>query len=661
MRSLSLALLLTLPAGSLLAQQAPDTARVSPVVVTATRTPISQSALPVAVTILTAEDLRAKGITTVADALRDVSSASVVQSGSAGAQTSLFLRGGESKYVKVLIDGVPANDPGGSYDFGSLTTDNVERIEIVRGPASVIHGADAVTGVVHVITRRGLGAPRTELDVRAGLANRDDVADTTRQGGSMRVLDVTAGLSGALASGAYSVGLARHQSTGLYEQNNRYQNNVLSGRFHFAPNDGTELRLALRYNDYKFNYPTSGGGAVADRNSYRAEDRSVIGLEAERRLTASLRSVLALNTSINDGGTDDQFDLPDSNSFVSHDKTRRRGAELRFHYLAARNTAVTFGAQTEQQDIRAQFQSYSAFGPFTALSRAARRNSGAYAEVVVSPTAQLTATAGARIDDNQQFGTFGTGRVGLSWRALPATRLRATAGNAFREPTFIENFSTGFVVGNPGLKPERATTVDAGVEHELVGGRAQLALTGFAQRFANMIDYEGTGSSCGYSYCNVAEATSRGVELEAHGRVFGALQAGVGATFLKTKVETPGFDSGDGGLYRRGQSLIRRPERKVTGELSYRGTGPFSAIARVLAVGVRADRDFDTPTFVPESVILASYERVDLSGEYALPGSGARRSALTARIENLTDRRYQNVFNFLAPRRTLTLGVRTVF
>src|SRR5207253_4848828 len=120
------------------------------------------------------EELRTRGVTTVADALRDVTSAYVAQTGSQGGTTSLFLRGGESKYVKVLIDGIPANDPGGAYDFANLTTDNVERIEVVRGPASVIYGADAVTGVVNVITRRGRGAPRAEVDLRAGTSPRSE-------------------------------------------------------------------------------------------------------------------------------------------------------------------------------------------------------------------------------------------------------------------------------------------------------------------------------------------------------------------------------------------------------------------------------------------------------------------------------------------------------
>ena len=654
---LTTVLLATLTLPLVAQEQSRDTARTAPIIVTATRVPLSQGALPVAVTVITGEELRLRGITSVADALNDVTSASVVQSGSQGATTSLFLRGGESKYVKVLIDGVPANDPGGVYDFASLTTDNVERIEIVRGPASVVYGADAVTGVVNVITRRGHGAPHLELDVRDGSAPRDRAGNATPA--NMQNVDATGGVSGGLESGSYSLALGRHQSTGLYQLNNHYWNNVLSGRFTLSPTGNTEMRLAARYNDYQFNYPTNGGGTPADSNAYRSENRTVLGFEVEQKLVSSLRTVLALNSSVNDGGTNDALDRPGGNSFVSHDRTRRRGAELRFQFLPASIAAVTVGTQLEHQDQRSR--SDGAFGTFTFNStfEASRRNVGTYAEVLLMPSPRFTATFGGRVDDNAQFGKFNTGRVGLSWRPVAATRFRATAGSAFREPTFSENYSTGFVTGNPGLRPERTRSADVGVEQELFGGRTQLALTGFAQRFRNMIDYTGSTTSCGYSYCNLAAAQSNGVEAELRARVRGPLSLSGGGTVLRTRVLSPGFDTTSGGLYRRGESLIRRPEHKWNAELSYGGASRLSAAARFLAVGQRTDRDFRP--FPATPVTLPAYQRIDLGAEYALYLRREVRSAVTLRVENLQNTGYQNVFNFLAPRRTISLGLRSAF
>lgn len=646
-------LLLSLVGAPLLAQ---DTARIAPVVISATRTEISRNALPVAVSVITAADLELRGITTVAEALRDVTSAYVAQSGSQGAQTSLFLRGGESKYVKVLVDGVPANDPGGFYDFSSLTTDNVERIEIVRGPVSVVHGADAVTGVVHVITKRGRGPATTSADVRVGMAPRTAIDATSPD--PMRTFDLTADVSGALASSSYALAIARHQSTGLYELNNHFHNNVLSGQAVFQPTANTDLRVSLRYNDFRFNYPTTGGGTVRDSNANRSEDRTLIGVELTRRLNAITRASLTVNSTLNDGVSDDARDAPTGSSTLIQDKTRRRGVELRVSFVPNAFLSGTVGAGIEQQDHRNTLQSQSSFGPFMSNFKAARRNSGAYGEVVLQPAERFAATLGARVDDNEAFGKFGTYRAGVSAHATATTRLRFTVGNAFREPTFMENYASGFVMGNPGLTPERTFSIDGGIDQHFAKGRVDVSVTGFAQRFTNMIDYD-PARFCGFSYCNIAEATSRGVELELNAKLRGAWWASAGATLLRTEVIDPGFDQTSGGLYRKGEPLVRRPGQKYAAELSYRGASPLSGSVRATRVGDRHDKDFRAFPFA--AVVLPGYTRVDLGAEYVMPVARTRRTALTLRVENLTDERYENVFNFLAPRQTIALGVRSAF
>src|SRR5438046_6721274 len=185
--------------------QAPDTAELGTVVVSASKVPRPANTLSQAVTILSGDDLRARGVTRVSDALREVPGASLVQSGSDGALTSLFLRGGESRYTKVLIDGVPVNAPGGYFDFSHLTTDNIDRIEIVRGPASVLYGADAATGIVQIFTRRGSSEPRASIAAR---------------GGTYHSLDVDGDASGSYGPGAFSFGGAHHSTDGILPFNN---------------------------------------------------------------------------------------------------------------------------------------------------------------------------------------------------------------------------------------------------------------------------------------------------------------------------------------------------------------------------------------------------------------------------------------------------------
>src|SRR5436190_7645845 len=154
-------------------QQPRDTVVLKPVVVTATRVPATADRVPAAVTVLRGADLAAQGIRSVADALATVPGAHIVETGSYGGQTSLFVRGGESDYVKVLLDGVPLNQAGGGIDLANLTTDNVDRIEIVRGPVSVLYGSDAMTGVVQIFTRRGAMTPQFGAELRGGTYGTD--------------------------------------------------------------------------------------------------------------------------------------------------------------------------------------------------------------------------------------------------------------------------------------------------------------------------------------------------------------------------------------------------------------------------------------------------------------------------------------------------------
>jgi outer membrane cobalamin receptor len=172
-----------------------------------------------------------------------------------------------------------------------------------------------------------------------------------------------------------------------------------------------------------------------------------------------------------------------------------------------------------------------------------------------------------------------------------------------------------------------------------------------------MIDYSGDTSACGFSYCNVARARANGAELELRGRVIPSIDASVGATVLRTRVLDPGFDTSSAGLYRRGESLVRRPGRSVATQLTWHPSRlPLSASARLQLVGSRTDRDYSSFTTVP--VTLPAYQRLDVAGEYALPLQ-SHRAALSLRVENALNAHYETVFNFLAPRRTITLGVRT--
>ena len=629
------------------AQEPTDTVELNPVVVTATRGPRPAADLPALVTVLRGADLRARGITTVFEALRDVPGAAVVQTGAFGGQTSLFLRGGQSNYAKVLVDGVPVNQPGGAFDFANLRTDNVDRIEVLRGPASVLYGSDAVTGVVQIFTRQGGGPGTGEL--RVG-------------GGTYGTLDGEAQMSGGSRTASYSFGVSRLTSDGIYPFNNAYRNTLASGLVRLAPDERTDATLTLRYHDNTFHFPTNGAGVPEDQNQYNYGSGPTIGLDVGHYFTPRIEARLLLAANDAEGGYDNQPDSPtDSNLYHSLDRFRRSSADLRANLHLPAGSVVTAGAAFEREHSRSSNMCQSAFGDCTTPPIDTSRWNGAlYAQVVSDTARRMSLVAGVRLEDNQRFGTYGTYRAGGAYRLTAGTRVRATAGSSFREPTFFENFSTAYSIGNPDLEPERARSWEVGLEQSVAHGHARLSGTYFDQRFVDMIDYNPSAVFPAPNYENIAGATANGVELGVS-VVPGPVSLGMSYTYLHTEVTNPGFDSSSGAALAAGQPLVRRPKHSARLDLGYRFRERGTASLTVTYVGDRQDQDFATFPF-PRAT-LPSYMRVDLAGDVHLLRSRGPAPDLVAtmRIENLFDLAYEEVKNFPARGRSILIGARLRF
>lgn len=630
---------------SLVGQTPSDTVKLNPVVVTATRLPSTVARVPAAVTVLRGVDLRAQGIHTVFEALRDVPGAAVVQTGSFGGQTSLFMRGGQSNYVKVLVDGVPVNQPGGSFDFANLTTDNVERIEVVRGPASVLYGSDAVTGVVQIFTRRGTGPSRIEAGVR---------------GGTYGTLAWEAEASGGTHGAGYSISLSHFASDGTYAFNNRYHDTVLSGLARVTPDDRTDATFSLRYGDNVSHFPTNGAGVPVDHNQFTYGSGPTLGLDLGHYFTRRLEARVLLATNETNGGFDNRPDsTADSSRFQSLDDVRRSSADLRANLYLPSGPVVTVGAVVEQERERSFNVCETSFGDCsTPPIDSTRWNTAFYAQAVTGADRRIALTTGVRVEDNQRFGTYAAYRVGAVYRLGGGRRLRANAGTGFREPTFFENYSTGFSVGNPDLKPEHSRSWEVGVEQSLARTRASLAATFFDQRFVDMIDYNPGAAPGAPNYYNVAAADANGLELGAVLTPVEPVSMAVSYTYLHTEVTNPGFDASSGALLAAGQPLTRRPKHSGRLDIGYRPTRLGTIALAVTYVGDRADQNFSSFPF--PRVTLPPYTRIDLGAQLDLlrPRGGAPGFAVSARVENLLDHRYEEVKNFPARGRTLLVGAR---
>ena len=546
------------------------------------------------------------------------------------------MRGGENDYVKVLIDGVPLNQPGGGLDLAHLTTDNVERIEIVRGPGSVLYGSDAVTGVIQIFTRAGSGPLKMGADVQGGSYGSNQVG-----------FDASVGSSRL----GYAVRVARFGADGLYPVNNQYRNGVISAHVRFVPDTRTEANLAYRFGDALYHFPTDGMGQPSDSNQRSAERGPLASVMLRRRFgqielstQATLRETRQLYNNEPDSPGED-------GSFWSNDYVRRAAGGVLLTWRPRAATAFSAGVDYEDERQRGRSDFSASFGDFPDSIRVQRSTAGYYAQAVLDAS-PLALTAGGRLDDNSKFNTHGTYRVGLVFRPRTPTRLRLSVGTGFKEPTFFENFARGFATGNPDLKPERSTSWEAGIDRTLAGGRTSLGATYFDQHFYDLIDYNPSVPVGQPNYFNVPGATSRGVELEISEVVTPAVGILVRYTYLATRVTTAGSDSSRDALFVPGEPLLRRPTHTLVPEIGMSPGGRTRLTMTARWVGRRDDLDFNRPAG-DRRVTLAPYVHLNFAAEYTL---GVVR--LSGRVENLLNDQAPELAGFRPRGRTVMVGGR---
>ena len=625
------------------AQNSADTTRLPNALITATRLPGALRSQTATVTVLDGAALRAEGITHLADALRTVPGAAVVSSGSFGSQTSLFLRGGQSNFVRVLVDGVVANDPGGVLDLSRITLDDVERVEIVRGPTSVLYGSEAVTAVIQLFTRRG----ETRRALRAELG-----------GGSNGAFRTALGASGALGPLRWTAQADRHRTQGILPFNNAYQNDGVATSLSYAPGAASDARFTARYNSSDFQYPTGSDGAIEDRNAHSTQHRLSLGIDAGRRWSDRIETRVQLSASEylprSIDRADDASDTLGFYGYTSRATVTRRIADLRTNLRLFGAQRLTLGAEYGRDREHATSLSESEYGDSPGTFAASRDNRALYVQLL-GDRGPFSYTVGGRLDDNSAFGSFRTARVGVAARLNAALTMRASAGNAFKAPTFFENFARGFTVGNAALQPEIARSAELGAELLLPAG-ANLRATAFAQRFTNLVQYNGAVAFGQPNYANIAAANAGGLELELSLPEWHGFRASGHHTWTHTRVARAGFDASATASFVEGGRLLRRPEH-LTGARLMRAFGDAGALSLAATrVGRREDRDYSS--FPARAVILRSHVKLDLSADLAVPATWSRNARVLLRAENLFDARYTEIVGFRAPGRTLFAGLK---
>jgi vitamin B12 transporter len=617
------------------------------VVVSATRGEATLSSLGVAADVLDRDRIDDRAAPSLLLLLQEVPGVATARTGQTGRQASVFIRGGESRYARVLVDGVPVNQPGGAFDFGTALPFELEQVEVVRGAASSLYGTDALAGVISLQTRRARPGEGPSLRAEG-------------EGGSYAWQRWLGATSGAHGSFDWNAGVQR-LTTDNGEPNSGFEQSAAAVTAGAKLDARTEARAVVRFDDSTTGTPgpTAFGRPDLDA-SFERED--LVVSTSVRRVDARLSHQLSVGYARTDQlslnpvdsgpwvpqwegatGAYPLFDSPNEAGFQN--QTARLAAGYQADVALGARHLLTAGGEVEHET--------GALGNRAeALLRPERTNLGAYVQDRVLLGRRAYLTVGGRVEKNGSYGTHAVPRAALAVRLREgedATTLRASAGMGIKEPSFLESYGESFFAkGNPDLDPERSTTFDIGLEQRLLGSRLRAAVTAFWHDYRDQIawsvvdwnTYEGT-------YVNLARTRARGVEVALEARPESHLHVLGQYTFLEGEIlESPSdFDP----AYAEGEPLLRRPRHQgsLSAQLSFLR---WSAGATVVRVGERADSDF-----VGLGLTRAEpYTRID--GRLRVRVAGPVEAFVVG--ENLLDAGYQEVLGYPALGRSVRGGVR---
>lgn len=578
-----------------------DPPRLPEVVVSATRDELDIERVPSAVTVITAAQIEQRQYRYVADALRAVPGLSVVQTGAPGQLTSVFTRGLTSEATQVMLDGIPINQGlAGLFNFADLTTENVERIEVVRGPQSTIYGPRAGGGVVNIVTKRGSAEHQGSVGFEAG---------------SFSTFRETASVSGRLGILDYSAGFQR-LDTENDRRNNEYRST--SGMVNLGLRPSQEVRFGL--------LATYSLADTGNPNSIFAPRRRDNLLTERWLLAPSIEwqpRPWWTHRLIGDYDEERQVNDPNEDGFVGPTRAlfQRYQVDYQNTIEATRWLKITSGVfygRVEAEQERPQVL----FG--APVIRDETENEAVFVQAQFEPIANLLLLAGGRFDHFSQFGDITTFRFAGSYK-LPkiGTVLRSSYGTGFTPPS-----SQDRIFGNKfDLDPNETRGFDIGFEQPLWGDRIRFGANYFRNELTNVIGFDGL-----FRTLNLGSAETQGVEVFLAANPLPELSISAHYTYLDTE-KTSARDISQP----LGSRLPRRPRNELFAAVNYRWGGKLRTGVEVKYVNAREELSFGAPNFDIED-----YTVWRLVAEYEV----TRHVKIIGRVENLLDEEYAEVFGF---------------
>ncbi len=594
------------------------------VIISATRLPTPESEVGSSVTVITAQDIAARQERTLPDVLEDVPGLNVVQTGGPGGTSAVYLRGSNANHTKFLIDGIDVSDPSNpaaTYDFAHLLTEDIERVEVLRGPQSGLYGSDAIGGVINIITKSGSGPAQLGASAEGGSF------DTFNQTGSLRGSSDQFHYSANVEhfhSGATPVTPLELLLPGESRNDDYYDNLTTSTKLGYDVLPQLDVGLVARYTN---THLRETGDDFSTFPSFPAASQT-------RSDTTEYFARASGHLSVFDGAfeqtagvayTRKRSSILEPDSPVSLATGDRVKADWQGAVRLSPAQVVVLGVEHARDRISEP------------ISAANTIDSG-YAELQSQLGGGVYSTVNARYDSNDLFGGKATYRFAPAYQ-IPGTgtKLKASVGSGFKAPTLSELYQDfpPFFFANPRLRPETSTGYDAGVEQSIGGAAARIGATYFYNRIRNLIVSDETGTT----YANIGRSHIDGFES------FVTYAPGKSVTLRADYTYTHALDDGTD------QELLRRPKNKVSVNGTWQATRAFSCSASVLSVSswIDGNRDFSIPR-----LSAAGYTVVNVAASFEVD----RHFTVFGRIDNLFDRHYQDPVGFLRPAIGAFAGVR---
>ncbi|MEZ0496736.1 TonB-dependent receptor plug domain-containing protein [Sphingomonas sp. IW22] len=622
-----------------------DTTRTGAIVVAANRSPTDIDRVPASVTVLDKERIDRAGDLAVADLLVRTPGISLTRNGGYGTATQLRIRGAESDQTVVVIDGVKINDPsspGGGYNFANLLTGDASRIEVLRGPQSILWGSQAIGGVVNVVTPLPTADLEGSFDIEAG--SRETVSGRAAIGGRTGPLGWRIGAQTFTTQGISAI--APEFGGG---EADGYRNQSVTGRAVLDIVNGVSADLRGYYSNGRVEID----GFSGDTPEYSRNEEFV--------------GYAGLNVALFDGRFRNRF----AYGYTDTDRenlnpTRQRAqtfdaagtnhrAEYQGSVAIVSGVDAVFGAENEVSRFSSVSPSASLSVPIPAPATGRAEITSFYGQLNVSPVAGLTLTGGVRNDDHNRYGSKTLFAAGGVWALPTGTVLRASYSEGFKAPTLYQLFSE---YGNDALRPEQANGWEAGAEQRFLEGAVALGATYFERRSTDLIIYAGCTSTTtdprcfvpgstterrfGY-YDNVSRAFANGIE--ASGRVAIGDRLTVDGNYSWVTSEDRSTGSAN-----FGKQLARRPRHSWNAAANYSFPGGPSFGAAVRWSGEAFDN-------ASHSVRFAPYTLVDLRAEAPV----SDEVSVFVRGENIFDERYETVYRYGTLGRSIYAGLRGRF